>query len=71
MYNFSKRKSLRNCQEWGLCRQCNTLTRKRSLLADCLMCSAACEKIYTERGGALASKAVFEDSGRDFDGSEI
>ena len=70
MYNFSKNKRIKASEKWGLCPMCSTLTRKRSLLFDCTMCSLGCEKKYAaERGGPDA--AIFEDTVRDINGSQV
>lgn len=68
MYNFSKRKkSLKASEKWGLCPMCNTLTCKRSLFFDRLLCSTKCERTYArERGGP--DGAIFENL---IDGGQI
>jgi hypothetical protein len=49
MRTYTKRRTLKELEKWGLCAMCNTLTHKFNEGAQLHFCRAACTRKFNER----------------------
>jgi hypothetical protein len=49
MRTYTKRRTLKELERWGLCAMCNTLTSKFNEGAQLHLCRAACTRKFNER----------------------